>query len=34
MTHKNILGGHNEEFQMLQHVAQIMSPGFEKAEPA
>lgn len=34
MTHINIHGGQNEEFQMLQHVVQIMSSGFEKAEPA
>jgi len=34
MTHINIQGGHNEEFQMLQYIVQIMSPGFEKVEPA
>lgn len=34
MTHINIHGGQNEEFQMLQYVVQIMSPGFEKVESA
>lgn len=34
MTHINIHGGQNEEFQMLQYVVQIMSPGSEKVEPA
>jgi hypothetical protein len=34
MTHINIQGGQNEEFQMLQYIVQIMSPGSEQVEPA
>lgn len=34
MTHINIHGGQIEEFQTLQYMVQIMSPGFEKVEPA